>query len=53
MYEPQEPEVVQAYYWLDSADCQCGPVPVEKTEMSLVLFWTTFHFLSYLTTNIS
>jgi hypothetical protein len=26
----------QAYYWLDSTDCECGPVSVGKTEIGIV-----------------
>ena len=28
--------IFQAYYWIDSIDCQCGPVSVGKTEVEVI-----------------
>jgi hypothetical protein len=33
---PQNLRLWQAIYWLDSTDCECGPVSVGKTEIGIV-----------------
>lgn len=33
---PKNLRLWQAYYWLDSTDCECGPVSVGKTEIGII-----------------
>lgn len=33
---PKNLRLWQAYYWLDSIDCECGPVSVGKTEIGII-----------------
>lgn len=34
--DPKNLRLWQAYYWLDSTNCECGPVSVGKTEIGII-----------------